>query len=404
MDRREAIQAFIKRYPTLFTLEPFPYEEYKKNKRAFFVDHARISPPRDPEIAGAIIDGLIVSRKIKNASDLDTLFTLPFFQEKMANKTIYYEKVEKKLSHKETELNIEKLEEAQYAAKLIKQFEKEAEVRALEKKKNEISKLDEEIQKRKEELEDYRSILFKEKIPMPEEEKKVESITDYNPWWEELGLVDDPFFPLEGLSNINHRLWEEIVCKTDIFKKYEQMIEKTPRELFKNTVIYGQFGSGKTTFFDYLNPKLYNQKIYPIYIQLGGEFEVRELIFEFRRQLNNHLSRLYVIQTGNRRVQQNNPIMHAEIDCLQNAGRIGNYHQTVLYSTLMPCYLCAGAVVQFGIRKVVAGESKTFAGAQQFLKSNGVEIVDLDLSECKRLITQFIQANPRLWSEDIGKL
>jgi cytosine deaminase len=89
----------------------------------------------------------------------------------------------------------------------------------------------------------------------------------------------------------------------------------------------------------------------------------------------------------NRRVQQNNPIMHAEIDCLQNAGRIGNYDQTVLYSTLMPCYLCAGAVVQFGIRKVVAGESETFAGAQQFLKSNGVEVVDLDLSECKRLIT-----------------
>ena len=106
----------------------------------------------------------------------------------------------------------------------------------------------------------------------------------------------------------------------------------------------------------------------------------------------------------NRRVQQNNPIMHAEIDCLANAGRIGNYDQTVLYSTLMPCYLCAGAVVQFGIRKVVAGESETFAGAQEFLKSNGVEVVDLDLSECKRLMAQFIQANPGLWSEDIGKL
>ncbi len=77
----------------------------------------------------------------------------------------------------------------------------------------------------------------------------------------------------------------------------------------------------------------------------------------------------------NRRVQQNNPIMHAEIDCLQNAGRIGKYTNTTLYSTLMPCYLCAGAVVQFGIKKVVAGEAETFAGAQQFLKSNGVKVV-----------------------------
>jgi len=106
----------------------------------------------------------------------------------------------------------------------------------------------------------------------------------------------------------------------------------------------------------------------------------------------------------NRRVQQNNPIMHAEIDCLQNAGRIVKYGQTVLYSTLMPCYLCAGAVVQFGIKKVVAGESKTFPGAQQFLKSNGVEVVDLDLKECKELMTHFIQANAKLWQEDIGDL
>jgi len=106
----------------------------------------------------------------------------------------------------------------------------------------------------------------------------------------------------------------------------------------------------------------------------------------------------------NRRVQQNNPVLHAEIDCLQNAGRIGNYENTVLYSTLMPCYLCAGAVVQFGIKKVVAGESVTFVGAEQFLKSNNVEVVDLDLSECKQLMAWFIQKNPGLWKEDIGRL
>ncbi len=85
----------------------------------------------------------------------------------------------------------------------------------------------------------------------------------------------------------------------------------------------------------------------------------------------------------NRRVQQNDPIMHAEIDCLRNAGRIGKYAETVLYSTLMPCYLCAGAVVQFGIKKVLAGESETFSGAREFLKSSKVEVIDLNLNECK---------------------
>lgn len=109
-------------------------------------------------------------------------------------------------------------------------------------------------------------------------------------------------------------------------------------------------------------------------------------------------------QGHNQRVQGGNPIIHAEIDCLQNAGRIGHYRDTVLYSTLMPCYLCAGAVVQFGIKKVIAGESVTFPGAKEFMEAHGVEVIDLDLAECKQLMGDFITANPALWSEDIGEL
>ncbi len=105
----------------------------------------------------------------------------------------------------------------------------------------------------------------------------------------------------------------------------------------------------------------------------------------------------------NRRVQKGNPIAHAEIDCLQNAGRIGTYKDTILYSTLMPCYLCAGAVVQFGIKKVIMGDSKNFSGTKEFMESHGVEVIDLDLAECKDMMAKFIQENPRLWNEDIGK-
>lgn len=106
----------------------------------------------------------------------------------------------------------------------------------------------------------------------------------------------------------------------------------------------------------------------------------------------------------NKRVQDNDPILHAEIDCLRNAGRLGTYKDAVLYSTLMPCYLCAGAIVQFGIKKVVVGESETFAGAKRFIESHGVAINDLDLSECKQLMKEFIENNPDLWKEDIGEL
>jgi cytosine deaminase len=105
----------------------------------------------------------------------------------------------------------------------------------------------------------------------------------------------------------------------------------------------------------------------------------------------------------NKRVQDGDPVTHAEIDCLRNAGRIGNYKGTTLYSTLMPCYLCAGAVVQFGIKKVIAGESKTFPGARKFMESHGVEVVDCNLDECEEMMSDFITNNPELWNEDIGE-
>ncbi|MDQ3198700.1 MAG: nucleoside deaminase [Verrucomicrobiota bacterium] len=105
----------------------------------------------------------------------------------------------------------------------------------------------------------------------------------------------------------------------------------------------------------------------------------------------------------NKRVQDDDPITHAEIDCLRNAGRIGSFRGTVLYSTLMPCYLCSGAVVQFGISKVIVGESRTFPGGPEFMRSHGVEVIDLDLPECVEMMQKFIAENPALWNEDIGR-
>ncbi len=111
-----------------------------------------------------------------------------------------------------------------------------------------------------------------------------------------------------------------------------------------------------------------------------------------------------VVAAGhNKRVQENDPVTHAEIDCLRQAGRIGSFRSTVLYSTLMPCYLCAGAVVQFGIKKVWVGESRTFAGASDFMRSHGVEVIDLDLPECVEMMRTFIAEHPALWNEDIGR-
>jgi cytosine/creatinine deaminase len=105
----------------------------------------------------------------------------------------------------------------------------------------------------------------------------------------------------------------------------------------------------------------------------------------------------------NKRVQERNPILHGEMDCLNNAGRIGSYRNTTIYSTLMPCYMCAGTIVQFKIPRVVVGESRTFAGAREFMEQHGVEVVDLDLPECVEMMEEFIAEEPELWNEDIGE-
>jgi len=112
-----------------------------------------------------------------------------------------------------------------------------------------------------------------------------------------------------------------------------------------------------------------------------------------------------VVSKGhNKRVQEDNPILHGEMDCLNNAGRIGSFKNTVIYSTLMPCYMCAGTIVQFKIPKVIVGESRNFEGAKEFMQQHGVEVVNLDLPECIDMMKDFIDKNPNIWNEDIGEL
>lgn len=106
----------------------------------------------------------------------------------------------------------------------------------------------------------------------------------------------------------------------------------------------------------------------------------------------------------NQRVQDGDPTAHGEIDCLRRAGRIGSYAGTILHTTLAPCAMCAGAIVQFGITEVVVGENHTFPGELDWLRSRGVTVVVLDDDRCAQLMTQFQQRFPQVWAEDIGEL
>ena len=107
----------------------------------------------------------------------------------------------------------------------------------------------------------------------------------------------------------------------------------------------------------------------------------------------------------NRRVQNGSPILHAEMDCLENAGRLkaADYRRATLYSTLSPCDMCSGAILLYNIRKVVVGENRTFRGPEEYVRSRGVEVTVLDSTECCQLMERFIRDNTELWGEDIGE-
>ncbi len=112
-----------------------------------------------------------------------------------------------------------------------------------------------------------------------------------------------------------------------------------------------------------------------------------------------------VLGTGyNKRVQQKSAIRHGETDCLENIGRLPAkiYRQATMYTTLSPCNMCTGAILLYGIPRVVLGENETFMGAEDLLRANGVEVINLDSEECKQLMRDFIAAEPELWNEDIG--
>lgn len=111
-----------------------------------------------------------------------------------------------------------------------------------------------------------------------------------------------------------------------------------------------------------------------------------------------------LIATGrNRRVQEGDPIAHGEMDCLRRAGRQRSYRGMTLYTTLSPCMMCAGTIVQFGIPRVVVGEARNFPGNPEFLREHGVEVILADDPDCIALMGRFIAEQPELWAEDIAE-
>ena len=110
-----------------------------------------------------------------------------------------------------------------------------------------------------------------------------------------------------------------------------------------------------------------------------------------------------IAQGRNQRVQKGDPIAHGEMDCLRKAGRQKSYSGMTLYTSLSPCMMCTGTIIQFGIKRIVVGENKNFGGNEDFLRKNGVEVILVNDADCIDLMERFIKEKPELWNEDIAE-
>ena len=126
-----------------------------------------------------------------------------------------------------------------------------------------------------------------------------------------------------------------------------------------------------------------------------GGIPIGAAIFDERGQL--------VGKGHNRRVQNGDPSLHGETDAFRNAGRQRSYRNLTMVTTLAPCWYCSGLIRQFGFARVIVGESRTFQGGIDWLRSLGIEVIDLDSTECVELLTAYIRKNPAVWNEDIGE-
>ena len=257
--------------------------------------HKNVGVPRDEEIAERAVYYLIKNGAISSESKLLEVLSLPFFNENVRNKDPLVEYLR---MQKSTIAVVEpkRLSEAGVRDRVREELKQEIiEEEALE--------IEEAIERKKEEYFLVPSILDEEEYEEPSEELESGAEAEYVPWWQVLKLSGDPFPTQDGIASIADDLWEKIVYKTPVFHKYLILARKSPSELFKDTIFFGQWGSGKTTLFDYLKKPFMNEKIFSLYIQLFAENSFQTLLANFKKRLFDSLCELYdLLYNGDPRI------------------------------------------------------------------------------------------------------
>ena len=285
MDRNEALNLFVRNNFKLILSKDFLKETFRKAKLSFFLDgYKNVGVPRDMEIAEKALYYLIKNGAVFDDTKLAEILSLPFFVENVRNKEPFEEFLRLQKSTIAT-IEPKKLAEAEFRDRLRQEIRAEV----IEDETKEISDA---IERKKEEYDLLPSVLDQAEFQEPTNE--VLSIQEeYVPWWRRLSLSGDPFPNQEGLQKIADELYEKVVYKTQIFEKYTVWIKEYSDELFKDTIFFGYFGSGKTTLFDYLKKPLINEKLFALRIQLFAESAFQALLTKFYKKLFERLCGLH---------------------------------------------------------------------------------------------------------------
>jgi len=289
MDRTQAVTRFIRNnLRILLSGDPFPEDLYKTTKRQYFLVQLNnsIGTPKDAEVADECLKYLLKTGQIKSKDRLDYFLQLPFLKAHIKESDAHVQYLELNILGKSAvDVDPAQIGKQEYLEKIEGELRK----RVVEEETEEIKK---QIEAKKREYSLLPSVLDKGDFPEPLPEPLITE-TEFIPWWKRLGLAADPFPSEVVLRKIARDLYETVVYKSTTFKQYLHYAENAPSELFKNTIFFGQFGSGKTTFFEYLQYALIDHGIHGLYIQLQSEPDAHSFRIRFQQKLLEELCGVY---------------------------------------------------------------------------------------------------------------
>jgi DNA replication protein DnaC len=291
MDRHELLTGFIRENLAVLTQPTLPPKLYKTNKHDYFVTrHAdsRQGVPRDTEIANEVVWFLIRHGQVKTKEDLERFLSRGLLAEKVFDPQVFYEFLD---INKPAEplIDFKKIRQTEFLDSIREQIRNEL---RKEMTLDRVIDIEKEIQRKLAEYEALPSVIDAKEYALPAKPPEEADTEENLEWWQRLHLTSDPFPATEGLFKIKPESYDAVVVKTKIFQKYIKYMETTPAEIFKNTIFFGEFGSGKTTLFQYLRKALETHKIYSVYVHLSFEKDFQSLKIVFKEKLVTELRSL----------------------------------------------------------------------------------------------------------------